>query len=301
MVLARCGSPWVRTNRVGVDLRDQGGVAVEQGSEQGAPLDDEVPRLGRRTDPTPSAPPGRRAAPAGRRPSRRRGRRRRPRHGIRRHRADRRAGRARPCGARRPRTAPSRTRAPRPRGYTRQGVRLARAADDHLAARSRRGATTQSRPCSRSAVAVVSAARSRPNGAASRSSSVRRRSRRSSAVANHRHPSAVSTHQWWLPKPDRCVLDRDDVERPAAHQRRAHVGIREVGGPGEHPSEPPTPRTDRVSAGGAPGCAPARAGRCRTAPPRARASAPGRPAARASGRRCGAARRPRTPGSTRSR
>ena len=202
---------------------------------------------------------------------------------------------ARPCDGRHPRTRPSRRRAPRPAGTaTVRTPRRARRRPRHgrpqgcddpveaVLAQRRRGRQRRPQPPERPVEPFVTGAPAQPQVV---------RGGEPPASVSRVDPPVVAAEA------DRRVLDRDDVEPPAAHQRRAHVGIREIRGPGEHPATLPRP----LSAGGAPGCAPARAGRCRTAPPRARASAPATPAARASGRRCGAARRPRTRGSTRSR
>ena len=71
---------------------------------------------------------------------------------------------------------------------------------------------------------MVSAARNRANGAASGSSAATRRVRRSSAVANHRHPSAVVTHQWWLPKPT-GACSTDVTSSPHAEARASRTSL----------------------------------------------------------------------------
>ena len=86
------------------------------------------------------------------------------------------------------------------------------------------GATTNVRPQARRSRAAASAARSRPNPAASGSLADSRLFSSSSTVTNQRRPAASATSQWWLPQPTARYCIEVTVmphERPSADARAA--------------------------------------------------------------------------------
>ena len=181
--------------------------------------------------------PGSRPAVAGRRPARRRGRLCRHRCGLRGRSAASRAGRPRPCDGGHPRTRPSRRCAPRPAGTA--TVRTPRRARRRLAVGPPQG-------CDDPVEAVLAQRRrGRQRRRQPPERPVERRHRGAGPAAGRSRWRTRGIRQPCRPTSDgcrtrRCVLDRDDVEPPAAHQRRAHVGIGEIRGPGGHPATLPT-------------------------------------------------------------
>ena len=235
-MLARCGSPWVSTNRAGSTSRDQARwYRSSRSRERVTALDDEAPRV-RAERPPPTAPPGRRAGPAGRRPAHGRGRPRRRPHGI----------RSTPCSSTsRSSTAarwPASSNGPQPNAVPRPpGTPPGRTPPRAARRPHRTGAAGRDDPVEAvlaQAVAVVSAARSRPNGAASGSSGRRRQPQvvgggEPPASVRRRDPPVVAAEA------DRCVLDRRRRRGPSRRPSAApHLVVGEVLGSREHLDEP---------------------------------------------------------------